>query len=84
MLTADGAKALQWRDNGARDHEWRIDLLSSGSYKLTNMNSGKVLAVAGMLTDDGGEVIQWAGNGTADHEWTLVGSTGEACQALTE
>jgi GH35 family endo-1,4-beta-xylanase len=76
MSTADGAKALQWRDNGARDHEWRIDLLSSGSYKLTNMNSGKVLAVLNMSTSDGGEVIQWEDNGTADHEWKVVGSAG--------
>ncbi len=44
MSKDDGGKALQWGDNGTRDHEWRLDLQSNGYYKLTNLNSNKVLA----------------------------------------
>lgn len=69
--TTDGASALQWADNGTSDHNWIIELQSSGFYKIRNVLSGKVLGVTGMSTGNGAQVIQWADTGTADHEWKI-------------
>ena len=38
-------------------------------YKISNQNSGEVLAVSGMSQDDGAQVTQWNDNGTPDHNW---------------
>lgn len=49
--------------------------VSSGhTYKLVNLNSGKVLGIKGMGTGDGALALQWGDNGTSDHNWksTLV------------
>lgn len=47
--------------------------VSSGhTYKLVNMNSGKILGISGMSTADGANAIQWGDNGTADHNWTIT------------
>lgn len=38
-------------------------------YRVQNLNSGKVLGVAGMSTADSANVVQFADNGTTDHLW---------------
>lgn len=76
MSTADGARAVQWSDNGTADHNWRLDLQANGYYKITNQNSGKVLGVDGMSTADGAQVLQWSDNGTADHDWQFTNMGG--------
>lgn len=69
--TTDGAQAAQWVDNGTSDHNWVVELQSSGFYKIRNVLSNKVLGVTGMSTADGAKVIQWADTGTTDHEWKI-------------
>ncbi|MFE3185934.1 beta-L-arabinofuranosidase domain-containing protein [Streptomyces violascens] len=71
MSTADGARALQWRDSGTADHDW--DMVTEGNaVRFRNAHSGKVLGVANMSTADDATVLQWSDNGTADHRWTLL------------
>jgi len=42
-----------------------------GSFRIANVNSGKVLGVAGMSTADSASVVQFADTGTADHNWLV-------------
>jgi uncharacterized protein len=71
MSTADGGLALQWADNGTRDHDWEL-IVDGTALRLRNANSAKVLGVENMSTADNARVLQWADNGTADHRWTIV------------
>ncbi|WP_438433208.1 RICIN domain-containing protein [Gorillibacterium sp. sgz500922] len=40
-------------------------------YKLTNVNSNKVLGVSDMSLNDGANAVQWGDTGTSDHEWKI-------------
>ncbi|AYN42758.1 hypothetical protein D9753_32165 [Streptomyces dangxiongensis] len=71
MSTTDGARALQWDDNGTADHGWEM-VPDGDAFRFRNANSGKVLGVSNMATADGAAVLQWSDNGTADHRWLLL------------
>ncbi|MER5293528.1 beta-L-arabinofuranosidase domain-containing protein [Streptomyces pharetrae] len=71
MSTADGARALQWHDNGTADHNWEM-VPDGNAFRFRNVHSGKVLGVLDMSTADGAPVLQWSDNGTADHRWLLL------------
>ena len=43
MSTADNARVLQWADNGTADHRWTLVDNGDGTYKIRNVNSGKLL-----------------------------------------
>lgn len=47
------------------------DIVSGGTYKLINVNSGKALDVAGAGTTPGTNVQIWTDNGTGAQKWTL-------------
>lgn len=53
-----------------------ITVSSGHTYKLVNLNSGKVLGITGMSTSDGAGAVQWGDNGTADHHWTITSMNG--------
>lgn len=68
--TADGAKVIQWRDNGHTSQEWRWR--GEGRNRvLVNRNSGKVIGVAGASTEQGTNLIQWHEDGTPNQRWHL-------------
>jgi hypothetical protein len=46
------------------------------TFKIDNVNSGKLLAVAGASTASGANVQQFSDTGTADHVWKLVDAGG--------
>ncbi|MET7517973.1 beta-L-arabinofuranosidase domain-containing protein [Streptomyces sp. NPDC005480] len=71
MSTADGGRALQWRDTGTSDHDWE-SVPDGDAVRFRNAHSGKVLGVLNMSTADDATVLQWSDNGTADHRWTLL------------
>jgi uncharacterized protein len=71
MSTANGGRALQWRDSGTADHDWQM-IPDRDKVRFRNANSGKVLGVLDMSTADGATVLQWTDNGTADHRWILL------------
>ncbi|WP_307037671.1 RICIN domain-containing protein [Streptomyces canus] len=86
--TADGAKILQWDDNGTLDHEWAVAPHPPGGYTLTNRITGKNLDIPGASTATGTAAQQYqnsaclcqlfafqsAGGGawTPSQKWTLA------------
>ncbi|MFI1092682.1 glycosyl hydrolase family 95 catalytic domain-containing protein [Streptomyces sp. NPDC020917] len=46
--------------------------LLTGTFKVVNRASGKVMDVSGGSTGDGGAVIQWPWSGAANQQWTLL------------
>lgn len=49
---------------------------ATGSYKLVNVNSGKVLGILGGATADGTQSVQWTSNGSYDQMWQKIDLTG--------
>ena len=43
-------------------------------YRISSVNSGKALDMAGMSTSNGGQVQQWTYGGTSNQQWKLVDS----------
>jgi hypothetical protein len=72
MSTADNAPVLQWADNGTADHRWTLLDQGDGTYKIRNVNSGKLLAIQNNSTANGAFAVQDSDNGTADNRWRLV------------
>ncbi|MGI9034373.1 MAG: RICIN domain-containing protein [Acidimicrobiales bacterium] len=66
---ADGARVIQWPNNGGANQQWRFEAVGPGVYRIVSVNSGKVLDVYGGSTDDGTPVIQWPWNGGANQQW---------------
>jgi hypothetical protein len=76
--TASGASALQWTDNGTRDHLWDLVGDGNGAYKIVNENSGLVLGVAGASTSAGAAVEQLSDDGDTGELWNLTAAGGGA------
>lgn len=70
--TQDSAHVVQFDDNGAADHRWRIVDLGNGRVKIRGEHSGKVLGVDLMSTANSAHVVQYTDNGTLDHVWEFV------------
>jgi hypothetical protein len=51
-------------------------ITSGATYKLVNLNSGKVLGISGASTSLGASALQWGDTGTADHLWTITSVSG--------
>jgi hypothetical protein len=72
---ADGAKIVQWTDNGSASQKWQV--LSGGGYTtLVNAGSGKALDVPGFATTTGTQLVQWTANGGTNQQWTATASGG--------
>ncbi|WP_415378852.1 RICIN domain-containing protein [Halosimplex sp. TS25] len=56
--------------------------ISEGTYKLVNVNSGKVMEVASAGTADGDNVQQWADNGGSHQHWDVT-DNGDGTYHLT-
>lgn len=54
----------------------------SGTYRLVNKKSGKVLDASGAGTADGTPVVQWSANGGTNQQWRLTGA-GDGFYTLT-
>ena len=62
----------QWSDNGTADHKWTLLDQGDGTYKIRNVNSGKLLAIAGSSAAVGAFAVQDPDDGTADNRWRIV------------
>ncbi|PWI42771.1 alpha-galactosidase [Streptomyces sp. ICBB 8177] len=78
--TADGAKVLQWQENGQADQRWTFASAGGGAYTVTNANSGKLLNVPGPTTAEGTQLIQYHDDGNSNSRWTLVDAGPDAVQ----
>jgi hypothetical protein len=83
MSTADSANVVQFGDTGTPDHLWQFLPNTDGSFRVVNLNSGKVLAVAGESTADSAQVVQFADSGTPDHDWLIRATTGNGTVPAT-
>jgi Beta-L-arabinofuranosidase, GH127/Ricin-type beta-trefoil lectin domain-like len=72
MSTANSARVVQYDDNGAADHLWRVVDVGNARVKVRNEHSGKVLGVDGMSTANSAQIVQFDDNGSVDHLWQLV------------
>ncbi|MFD2116701.1 RICIN domain-containing protein [Paenibacillus yanchengensis] len=70
--TADGAKIIQWPDNGGLNQQWSIVPTGTDrghSSYIINRGSGKYLDMSNYSTSNGGQAIQWSFNGGSNQRW---------------
>ncbi|MGY1496853.1 alpha-L-fucosidase [Streptomyces sp. QTS52] len=72
--SADGAAIIQWPSTGGTNQQWKLLPNSDGSYRLSNVRSGKVLDSPGSSAQ-GAQLDQWADTGTGNQWWNLVPAT---------
>ena len=71
--TADGAKAQQAACNaGATSQAFEFVGDAAGSYRISDVNSGKALDVTGNATTNGALIQQWTAGGTDNQRFTLA------------
>jgi O-glycosyl hydrolase len=70
--TADGARVIQWPENGGWNQQWAVIGLGTGIYKLVNRNSGVILDVSNGSTLEGASIIQFHDHDASNQQWSLV------------
>ena len=68
----DKANVLIWGHNATLNRQWKIERYSGQWYKITNVNSGKVLDVAGGSDKGGTNVWQYSWNASAAQLWRFI------------
>ncbi|WNM35750.1 RICIN domain-containing protein [Streptomyces sp. Li-HN-5-11] len=68
----DGAKILQWDDNGTLDHEWAIAPDPAGGFTAVNRLTGKYLEIPNASTAVGQAADQWGATGCDCQRWNLT------------
>ena len=68
----NGARVIQWTENGGQNQSWKFIPTDSGYYKLIAQHSQKVLDVSGAQTADGTNVIQWSYGGRTNQQWRIA------------
>ncbi|WP_405577736.1 alpha-L-fucosidase [Streptomyces sp. NBC_01092] len=71
--TADGGAAIQWPWGGGTNQQWTLLPNADGSYRLSNVRSGKVLQGPGGSAQGDG-LNQWTADGGDNQSWKLVPS----------
>ncbi|WP_367318721.1 alpha-L-fucosidase [Streptomyces sp. HUAS ZL42] len=71
--SADGASIIQWPWTGGTNQQWKLLPNADGSYRLSNVRSGKVLDSPGSSTQ-GASLDQWSDDGGDNQWWKLVPS----------
>ncbi|MFD0784229.1 RICIN domain-containing protein, partial [Micromonospora azadirachtae] len=66
------ASVVQWADNGAGDHRWRLRYGADGYFRIQCAVGGRVLGVSEASTATGAQVVLEDDNGADDHLWRFV------------
>ena len=69
--TANGARVQLYSSNNTNAQKYRFESIGNGTYKVVNINSGKVLDVAGGSTANGAALQQYTSNNTVAQQWTV-------------
>lgn len=69
--TANGARVQLYSSNNTDAQKYRFESIGNGTYKIVNVNSGKVLDVAGGSTANGAALQQYTSNNTVAQQWTV-------------
>nr|WP_258193793.1 RICIN domain-containing protein [Streptomyces sp. MA5143a] len=72
--SADGAAVIQWPWTGGTNQQWKLLPNTDGSYRLSNVRSGKVLDSPGGSAE-GAALGQWADTDAGNQWWKLVPAT---------
>lgn len=69
--TANGARVQLYSSNNTNAQKYRFESIGNGTYKVVNINSGKMLDVAGGSTANGATLQQYTSNNTVAQQWTV-------------
>lgn len=69
--TANGARVQLYSSNSTNAQKYRFESIGNGTYKVVNINSGKMLDVAGGSTANGAALQQYTSNNTVAQQWTV-------------
>lgn len=69
--TANGARVQLYSSNNTNAQKYRFESIGNGTYKIVNVNSGKVLDVSGGSTANGAALQQYTNNNTVAQQWTV-------------
>lgn len=69
--TANGARVQLYSSNNTNAQKYRFESIGNGTYKIVNVNSGKMLDVAGGSTANGATLQQYTSNNTVAQQWTV-------------
>ncbi|MDX5566110.1 alpha-L-fucosidase [Streptomyces sp. ID05-04B] len=72
--SADGAAVIQWPWTGGTNQQWKLLPNTDGSYRLSNVRSGKVLDSPGGSAE-GAALDQWTDTDANNQWWKLVPAT---------
>lgn len=68
---ANGTRVQLYSSNNTNAQKYRFESIGNGTYKIVNVNSGKMLDVAGGSTANGAALQQYASNNTVAQQWTV-------------
>ena len=69
--TANRARVQLYSSNNTNAQKYRFESIGNGTYKIVNINSGKVLDVSGGSTANGAALQQYTSNNTVAQQWTV-------------
>lgn len=69
--TANEARVQLYSSNNTNAQKYRFESIGNGTYKIVNINSGKMLDVAGGSTANGAALQQYTSNNTVAQQWTV-------------
>ncbi|WP_294686125.1 RICIN domain-containing protein [uncultured Bifidobacterium sp.] len=69
--TTNGARVQLYSSNNTNAQKYRFESIGNGTYKIVNINSGKMLDVAGGSTVNGAALQQYTSNNTVAQQWTV-------------
>ena len=69
--TANGVRVQLYSSNNTNAQKYRFESIGNGTYKIVNINSGKMLDVAGGSTVNGAALQQYTSNNTVAQQWTV-------------
>lgn len=69
--TANGARVQLYSSNNTNAQKYRFESIGNGTYKIVNVNSGKVMDVSSGSTTNGAALQQYTSNNTVAQQWTV-------------
>lgn len=69
--TKNGANVQIYRSNNTNAQRWQVSIDENGTYRITNVGSGKCLDLAGANARNGNNIWQYNGNGSPAQQWTI-------------
>lgn len=68
---ANGTRVQLYSSNNTNAQKYRFESIGNGTYKIVNVNSGKVLDVSSGSTANGAALQQYTSNNTVAQQWTV-------------